>query len=103
MFRAFPHPSSGGQWLQWQPLVLPSYRGDSRAVLVVGPAGPTTNTEAATALIELLMMVGKTTETCWAVKKRQDNELLHQIGDLYELSVKLRCQKVKEISEQIKH
>jgi hypothetical protein len=29
--------------MQWQPLVLPSRRGDSRAVLVVGPAGPTTN------------------------------------------------------------
>jgi hypothetical protein len=23
MFRAFSHPSSGAQWLQWQPLVLP--------------------------------------------------------------------------------
>jgi len=44
MFRAFSRPSSGAQWLQWQPLVLPSYRGDSRAVFVVGPAGPTTNT-----------------------------------------------------------
>jgi len=44
MFRAFPRPSSGAQWLQWQPLVLPSYRGDSRAVFMVGPAGPTTNT-----------------------------------------------------------
>jgi hypothetical protein len=48
MFRAFYRPSSGSQWLQWQPLVLPSYRGDSRAVFravfVVGPAGPTTNT-----------------------------------------------------------
>ena len=43
MFRAFSRPSSGAQWLQWQPLVLPSYRGDSRAVFVVGPAGPTTN------------------------------------------------------------
>ena len=43
MFRAFSHPSSGAQWPQWQPLVLPSYRGDSRAVFVVGPAGPTTN------------------------------------------------------------
>jgi hypothetical protein len=42
-FRAFSRPSSGAQWLQWQPLVLPSYRGDSRAVFVVGPAGPTTN------------------------------------------------------------
>jgi hypothetical protein len=39
MFRVFPRPSSGAQWLQWQPLVLPSYRGDSRAVFVVGPAG----------------------------------------------------------------
>jgi hypothetical protein len=44
MFRAFFLPSSGAQWLQWQPLVLPSYRGDSRAVFVVGPAGPTKNT-----------------------------------------------------------
>ena len=43
MFRAYSRPSSGAQWLQWQPLVLPSYRGDSRAVFVVGPAGPTTN------------------------------------------------------------
>ena len=39
MFRAFSRPSSGAQWLQWQPLVLPSYRGDSRAVFVVGPDG----------------------------------------------------------------
>ena len=39
--RPFSRPSSGARWLQWQPLVLPSYRGDSRAVFVVGP---TTNT-----------------------------------------------------------
>jgi hypothetical protein len=39
MFRAISHPSSGAHWLQWQPLVLPSYRGDSRAVFVVGPTG----------------------------------------------------------------
>ena len=51
VLRAFSHPSSGAQWLQWQPLVLPSYRGDSHAVFVVGP------------------------ETCWAVNKRQDNKL----------------------------
>jgi hypothetical protein len=38
MFRAFSRPSSGAQWLQWQPLVLPSYRGDSRAAFLVGPA-----------------------------------------------------------------
>ena len=31
--------------------------------------------EAAIAVIELLMMGGKTPETCWAVKKRQDNKL----------------------------
>jgi hypothetical protein len=36
MFRAFSRPSSGAQWLQWQPLVLPSYRGDSRAMLWLG-------------------------------------------------------------------
>jgi hypothetical protein len=29
---------SPAQWLQWQPLVLPLYHGDSRAVFVVGPA-----------------------------------------------------------------
>ena len=31
--------------------------------------------EAAIAVIELLMMGGKTPETCWAVNKRQDNKL----------------------------
>jgi hypothetical protein len=44
MFWEFSRPSSEAQWVQWQPLVLPSYRGDSRNVFVVGPAGPTTNT-----------------------------------------------------------
>ena len=39
MFRAFSRPSSGAQWLQWRPLGLPSYRGDSHAVFVVEPAG----------------------------------------------------------------
>jgi len=95
MFRAFSRPSSGAQWLQWQPLVLLSYRGDSRAVFVVGPAGhmfqfiiltfiysstcfgrfPLVKPEAATAVIELLMMGGKTPETRWAVNKCQDNKL----------------------------
>jgi hypothetical protein len=84
-FRAFSRPSSGAQWLQWQPLVLPSYRGDSRAEFMVGPARPRTQhdchrdtkvePEAATAVIELLKMGGKTPETCWAVNKRQDNKL----------------------------
>jgi len=41
MFWACSRPSAGAQWLQWQPLVLPSYRGDSRAV-GRGRAGPTT-------------------------------------------------------------
>jgi hypothetical protein len=36
MFQAFSRPSSEAQCLQWQPLVLPSYGGDSRAVFVVG-------------------------------------------------------------------
>ena len=71
--------------MQWQSLVLPSYRGDSRAVFVVGSARPRTQhdchhdmkvkPEAATAVIELLMMGGITPETCCAVNKRQDNKL----------------------------
>jgi hypothetical protein len=60
MFREFSRPSSGAQWLQWQPLVY--------LRIVVKP-------EAVTAVIELLMMGGKTPETCWAVIKRQDNKL----------------------------
>jgi hypothetical protein len=51
-------PSSGAQWLQWKSLVVPLYRGDSRAVFGVGPAAR--------------LMGGKTPETCWAVNKRQD-------------------------------
>jgi hypothetical protein len=74
MFRALFCLSSGAQRLQWQPLVLPSYRGDSRAVFVFGQARPQTQhdchhdtkvkPEAATAVIEILMMGGKTPETC---------------------------------------
>jgi hypothetical protein len=72
MFWAFSCPTSGAQRLQWQPLVLPLYRGDSRAVFVVGLAGrlvrPRTQhdchhdtkvePEAATAVIKLLMIGG---------------------------------------------
>jgi len=77
IFRAFSSPSSGAQLLQWQPLVLPLYRGDSRAVFVVGPGNRPDHEHSttATAVIELLMMGGKTPETCWAVNKRQDNKL----------------------------
>jgi hypothetical protein len=77
MFRAFSRPSSGAQRLQWHPLFVPSYRGESRAVFVVGPTGwparPRTQhdyhhdtkvkRDAATAVIEFLMMGGKTPET----------------------------------------
>ena len=37
--------------------------------------GTKIKSEAATAIIELLLMGGKTPETCWAVNKRQDNKL----------------------------
>jgi hypothetical protein len=57
-----------------------------RIVVLVGrPARPRTQhdchhdrkvkPEAASAVIELLMMGGKTPETCWAVFERQDNKL----------------------------
>jgi hypothetical protein len=81
MFRAFSRPSSGTQWLQWQPLVLLSYRGHSRAVVrgrAGRPAGRPDHEHSraiATAVIELLMMGGRTPETCWAVNKHQNNKL----------------------------
>jgi len=48
MFRASSRPLSGAQQLQLQPLVLPLERGGSSA--------PTVKREAATAIVELLMM-----------------------------------------------
>jgi hypothetical protein len=39
------------------------------------PGGTKVKPEAATAVIELLLMGGKTPETCWAVNKCQDNKL----------------------------
>jgi hypothetical protein len=86
MFRAFSCPSSGAQWLQWQPLVLPSYRMTVVLYSWSGrPARPRTQhdchhdtkikPDAATAVIEFLMMGGQTPEICWAVNKRQDNKL----------------------------
>ena len=82
MFRAFSRPSSGAQQLQQQPLVLPLKRGDSSAVGRVRASrpdheqqhcyhhAPTVKPEAATAVVELLMMGVRTPETCWAVNKR---------------------------------
>ena len=71
MFRAISRPSSGTRWLQWQPVVLPSYRGDSRAVFVIGPV-------IYRLLLQLLgswWWAGRMPETCWAVNKHQDNKL----------------------------
>ena len=42
----------------------------------------------ATAVIELLMMGGKTPETCWAVNKRQDNKLKNSF---IRLAIYLNC------------
>ena len=83
MFRASSRPSSRTQQLQWQPLVLPLERGGSNAV-GRGRADrpdhdqqhcyhhvPTVKPEAATAVVELLMMGVRTPETCWAVHKRR--------------------------------
>jgi len=72
MFRASLRPSSGAHQLQYQPLVLPLERGDSSAV-VRGRAdreqqhcyhhAPTVKPDAATAVVELLMMGVRTPET----------------------------------------
>ena len=76
MFQASSHPSSGAQQLQQQPLVLPSYCGDSSTVVRVRASWPERehqhyyhhNTkvkpEAATAVVELLMMGVRMPETC---------------------------------------
>ena len=83
IFRASSRPSSGAQQLQQHPLVLPLGRGDS-SVAGRGRAArpdheqqhcyhqaPTVKPEAATAVVELLMMGVRTPETCWTVNKRQ--------------------------------
>jgi hypothetical protein len=76
MFRVSSRPSPEAQQLQQQPLVLPLERGDSSAV-GRGRAGlpehdqqhcyhhvPTVKPEAATAVVELLMMGVRTLEAC---------------------------------------
>ena len=53
--------------------------------------------EAATAVVELLMMGVRTPEICWAVNKRQDNKpekLLQLVGDLCELNNMKECYKL---------
>jgi hypothetical protein len=80
MLRASSRSSSGAQQLQWQPLVLPLERGGSSAVgrgrAGAGRVGPdhdqqhcchhasTVKSEAATAVVELLMMGVRTPKTC---------------------------------------
>jgi hypothetical protein len=62
MFQVSSRSSSRAQQL---PLVLSLERGESS--VVVGPAGsnaPTIKTEAATAVVELLMMGVRTSKTC---------------------------------------
>jgi hypothetical protein len=111
MFLTSSRPSSGAQQLQYQTLVLPSERGDSsdvgrcragynRLFVRSGYELPDhdqkhcyhhahkVKPKAATAVVELMMMVVKTPETCWAVHRRQKNKLeklLHVVGDLFEL------------------
>jgi hypothetical protein len=59
MFRAFSRPSSGAQRLQYQPLVLTLYRGDSRPRTQHGYHHDTkVKPEAATAVVEILMIGG---------------------------------------------
>jgi hypothetical protein len=85
MFRASSRPSSAAQQLQYQPLVLPSYRGEQQHSY---HHDTKVKPETATVVVELLMMGVRTPETYWAVNKRQDNKLeklLHLIGDLFEL------------------
>jgi len=87
MFGASLCPSSGAQQLQSQPLVLPSYCGDSRAIRVLAGYNrleheeqngyhhdTKVKPEAATVAVELLMMGMRTPETRCAVNKRQDNK-----------------------------
>jgi hypothetical protein len=72
MFRASSCPSSGAITTAVAASGLPSELGDSSAV-GRGRAGRPAAT--ATAVIELLIMGGKTPETCSAVNKHQDNKL----------------------------
>ena len=48
--------------------------------------------EAGTAVIELLIMVGKTPETCWVVNKRQDNKLKIVVSGWWFIWIKCESQ-----------
>jgi hypothetical protein len=83
MFRTFFRPSSGAQWLQWQPLVLPWYEGKTRGYHCSHCASDDGRENARNIL------------SCKQTLGQENEKLLHQVGDLFELNVKLRCQKVK--------
>ena len=86
MFRAFSRPSSGAHDCSSSPwrylrivviVVLCSWSGRSARPRTLHDCHHDTKVkpEAATAVIELLMMGGRTPEACWAVNKRQYKEL----------------------------
>ena len=103
MFRASSCPSSGATTTAVAASGLPSELGDSNAV-VRGRAGrpdheqkhgchhdTKVKAEAATAVVELLMMGVRTPKTCSAVNKRQDSKLeklLRLVGDLFEFKIR---------------
>jgi hypothetical protein len=60
--------ASGFTFVSWWQPARPRTQHDCHHDTKVKP-------EAATAVIKLLTMGGKTPETCWAVNKRQDNKL----------------------------
>jgi hypothetical protein len=88
-------------------VVGPAGRPDHEHSRAVTPARPRTQQvrhhvtkvkpEAATPAKALLKMGGETPETCWAINKRQDNKLKNCRITLFELNVKLRCQKDKYV------
>jgi len=99
MFRTSLCPSSGATTTAVAASSLPSELDDSSAVgrgLACRPDhdqqhcyhhAPTVKPEAATAVVELLMMGVRTSETCWAVHKRQVINLRNcciQLVDLFE-------------------
>ena len=96
------HWSDFGKCSVWSQLKMrgmdPSLLPSAIALFVVGPAGPTTTNstatttlkpEAATAVVELLMMGMRTPETCWAVHKLQvinGRNCCIWLVDIFELS-----------------